>query len=91
MKMKKWLLTGACASMMGGFAACSSDDSNPVTQVPVVDPGLSSSAVVAQIPGSSTDQPVTWYLVLLLQIPMNRRWPVLKSCTMLTAIPSWNG
>jgi len=56
MKMKKWLLTGACASMMGGFVACSSDDSNPaVTQVPV-DPGLSSAA---QIPGSSTDQPVT--------------------------------
>ena len=56
MKMKKWLLTGACASMIGGFVACSSDDSNPaVTQVPV-DPGLSSAA---QIPGSSTDQPVT--------------------------------
>lgn len=56
MKMKKWLLTGACASMMGGFVACSSDDSNPaVTQVPV-DPAVSS---MVQIPGSSTDQPVT--------------------------------
>lgn len=45
MNMKKWILTGACISMLGLYAACSSDsgsedEQNPVT--PGDDPALSS-------------------------------------------------
>lgn len=44
MNMKKWLLTGACVSMLSVFAACSGDseneDQNPVT--PSDNPSLSS-------------------------------------------------
>ena len=60
MNMKKWLLTGACISMLGAFSACSEDPSSPQedssssTLSSGSEPPASSDGTSAAAPGSST-------------------------------------